>query len=84
MDEKRTEFLSIQDNVVPIDPQPLIPDIDTPNMSRRSGRVIGPPFMITLIGESSLTIFESHEDDSIGYYEEINDKDFEFWKEVMK
>ena len=37
---EKTEFPSIQDNVVPINPQPLIPDTDTPNMSRRSGRVI--------------------------------------------
>ena len=34
--------------------------------------------------ESSLTILESHEDDLIGYYEVINDKDSDFWKEAMK
>ena len=31
-----------------------------------------------------MTILESHEDDPTGYYEAINDKDFGFWKEVMK
>ena len=81
---KKSEFPSIQDNVVPIDPQPLIPDTDTPNMPRRSGRVIRPPVKLTLMGESSLTIPESHEDDPTGYYEAINDKDFNFWKEAMK
>ena len=81
---KKNEFHSIQDNVVPVDPQPLIHDIDTPNMSHRSGRVIRPPFKLTLMGESSLTIPESHEDDPISYYEVINDKDFNFWKEAMK
>ena len=44
------ESLSIQDNVVHIDPQSLIPDIDTPNMSRRSGRVIIPPVKLMLMG----------------------------------
>ena len=34
--------------------------------------------------ESSLTVQDSHEDDPIGYYEAINDKDFDFWKEAMK
>ena len=34
--------------------------------------------------ESSLTIPESHEDDPTSYYEAINDKDFDFWKEAMK
>ena len=84
MDEKRTEFLSIQDNVVPIDPQPLIPDIDTPNMPRHNGRVIRPFVMLTLMGESSLTIPEFHEDDPIGYYKAINNKDFRFRKKAMK
>ena len=78
MDEKRTEFPSIQDNVVHVDPQPLIPDTDTPNMSRRSGRIIRPLVMLKLMGESSLTILESYEDDPTGYYEAINDKDFKF------
>ena len=81
---EKTEFLSIQDNVVPIDPKPLIPDIDTPNMPRRSRRVIRPPVKLMLMGESSLTILESHEDDPTSYYEAINDKDFGFWKEAMK
>ena len=81
---KKIESLIIQDNVVPVDPQPLIPDSDTPNMSRHSGRVIRPPVKLMLMGESSLTVLNSHEDDSIGYYEAINDKDFGFWKEVMK
>ena len=36
------------------------------------------------MGESSLTILESHEDDPTSYYEVINDKDFDFWKEAMK
>ena len=31
-----------------------------------------------------MTIPESHEDDPIGYYEAINDKDFGFWKVAMK
>ena len=82
--KKRAEFPCIQDNVVLIDPQPLIPDTDTPNMYRRSGRAIRPPIMLTLMGESSLTILKSHEDDPISYYEAINDKDFRLWKEVMK
>ena len=37
---EKTEFPSIQDNVVLVDPLPLKPDTDTPNMPRRSGRVI--------------------------------------------
>ena len=45
---EKTEFPSIQDNVVPVDPQPLIPDTDTPNMPCRSGRVIRPPVKLTL------------------------------------
>ena len=49
-------------------------------MYGRSGRVIRPLVKLTLMGESSLTISESHEDDPTGYYEEINDKDFDFWK----
>ena len=81
---EKNEFPSIQDNVVPVDPQPLIPDIDTPNMPRHSGRVIRPPVKLTLMGESSLTIPESHEDDPTSYYEAINDKDFGFWIEAMK
>ena len=84
MDKKRNELPSIQDNVVPVDPQPLIHDIDTPNRPRRSGRVIRPPVMLTLMGESSLTIPESHEDDPTGHYEANNDKDLGFWKEAMK
>ena len=75
---KKTEFSSIQDNVVHVDPQPLILDTNTPNMSRCSGRVIRPPLKLTFMGESSLTILKSHEDDPIGYYEAINDKDFGF------
>ena len=81
---EKTEFLSIQDNVVHVDPQPLIPSTDTPNMPRRSRRVIRPLVKLTLIGESSLTIPESHEDDTTSYYEAINDKDFSFWKKAMK
>ena len=77
---EKTKFSSIKDNVVFVDPQPLIPDTDTPNMPRRSGRVIRSPVKLTLIGESSLTIPESHEDDPTSYYEAINDKDFNFWK----
>ena len=84
MDEKKIESLIIQDNVVPVDPQPLILDSDTSNMSRRSGRVIRPSVKLMLMGESSLTVLNSHEDDPIGYYEAINDKDFDFWKEAMK
>ena len=53
-------------------------------MSRRSGRVITPPMKLKLMGESSLTIQESHEDDRTSYYEVINDKSSDFWKEVMK
>ena len=53
-------------------------------MSRHSVRVIRPPVMLTLMGESSLAILNSHEDDPTCYYEAINDKDFGFWKEVMK
>ena len=71
---EKIEFPSIQDNV-PIDPQPLIPDTDTPNIPRCSGRVIRPLVKLTLMGESSLTIPESHEDDPTSYYEAINDKD---------
>ena len=52
--------------------------IDTLNMPRRSRRVIRPPVKLALMGESSLTILESHEDDPTGYYEAINDKDFGF------
>ena len=53
-------------------------------MPRRSGRVIRPLVKLTLMGESSLTILESHEDDPTSYYKQINDKDFSFWKEVVK
>ena len=79
---EKIEFPSIQDNVVLVDPQPLIPDIDTPNMSRRSGRVIRPLVKLTLMGESSLTISESHEDDPTSYYEASNEKDFGFGKRL--
>ena len=78
---EKTEFPSILDNVIPVDPPPLIPDIDIPNMPRRSGRVIRPPVKLTLMGESSLTIPESHEDNPTSSYEAFNDKDFDFWKE---
>ena len=53
-------------------------------MPCRSGRVIRPPIKLMLMGESSLTIIESHEDDPTYYYEAINDKDFGFSKEAMK
>ena len=53
-------------------------------MSRRSGRVIRPHVKLTLMGESFLTILESHEDDPTGYCEAINDKDSNFLKEAMK
>ena len=79
---EKIEFPSIQDNVVPVDPQPPIPDIDTPNMPRCSGRVIRSPVKLTLMGESSLTILESHEDDPTSYYEVINDKDSYFGKRL--
>ena len=46
-----TEFPIIQDNVVPVDPQPVISDTGTPNMSCRSGRVIRPHVMLTLMGD---------------------------------
>ena len=36
------------------------------------------------MGESSLIVFDLHEDDPSGYYEAINDKDSNFWKEAMK
>ena len=75
---KKTEFPTIQDNVVHVDPQRLILDTNTPNMSRCSGRVIRPLLKLTLMGESSLTIPKSHKDDLTGYYEAINDKDFGF------
>ena len=35
---EKTEFPIIQDNVVHVDPRPLILDTDTPNIPRRSGR----------------------------------------------
>ena len=53
-------------------------------MPRRSGRVIRTHVKLTLMGESYLAISESHEDDPIGYYKEISDKDFGFWKKAMK
>ena len=53
---EKTKFPSIQDNVVLVDPQPLILDTDKPNMPRRSGKIIRPPVKLTLMGESSLTI----------------------------
>ena len=53
-------------------------------MPRRSGRVTRLPVKLTLMGESSLTIPESHEDDPTGYNEAIDDKDFSFLKEAMK
>ena len=53
-------------------------------MPLHRGRVIRPPVKLTLMGESSLIISESHEDDPTSYYEAINDKDFSFWKETMK
>ena len=81
---EKTEFPRIQDNVVHVDPQPLIPDTNIPNMPRRSGRVIRPPVKLTLMRESSLTIQKSHEDDPTSYYEAIDDKDYDFWKEAMK
>ena len=87
---EKTEFPSIQDNVVPVDSQLLDLDTDIPNMPHHSGRVIRLPIkltlfpLFTLMRELSLEIPESHEDDPIGYYEAINDKDFEFWKKAMK
>ena len=47
---EKTKFPSIQDNFVPIDPQPLILDTDTPNMPCRSGRVIRPLIKLMLMG----------------------------------
>ena len=82
--KEKTEFHSIQDNVVPLDPQPLILDTDTPNMPGCSGKVTRQFVKLSLMGESSLTILESHEDDPIGYYKAINDKDFGFWIKAMK
>ena len=70
--------------LLPIDLQPLIPNIDSLNMSRCSGRVIKAHVKLTLIGESSFTIPDSHEDDPIANYEAINDKDSKFWKDAMK
>ena len=81
---ENTESPSIQDNVILVDPQPLIPDTDTPNMFSRGERVIRPSVKLTWVVESSLTILESYEDDPTSYYEAINDKDFDFWKEAMK
>ena len=76
---KKTEFPSIQDNVIPVDSQPLISDIDTPIILHRIG-----PVKLTLMGESSLTLLDSHKDDPTGYYKAINDKDSNFWKEAKK
>ena len=42
-------------------------------MPHHSGRVIRPLFKLTLMGESSLTIIESHEDDPIGSNKAISD-----------
>ena len=53
-------------------------------MHRHSGRVIRPPVKLILMGESSLTVLDSHDDDLTGYYEAINDKDSNFWKEAIK
>ena len=53
-------------------------------MLGRSRKVIRPLVKLTLMGESSLTISKSHEDDPTCYYKEINDKDFGFWKKAMK
>ena len=36
------------------------------------------PIKLELMGEPSLTVPKSHEDDPTGYYEAINDKDFDF------
>ena len=80
----KIEFTSIQDNVVLVDPQPLIPDTNTSNMPGRIGRVIRPLVKLMLMGESSLTISKSHEEDPTCYYKAINDKDFGFWKKTMK
>ena len=79
---EKTEFPSIQDNIVHVDPQPLIPYIDTPNMPRSSRRVIRPLVKPMLMGESSVTISESQEDDPTCYYKAINDKDFCFGKRL--
>ena len=81
---KKTESPSIQDNVVPIDPQPLILGTDTLNMPRLSGRAIRPPVKLTLMGESSLTVPKSHQNDPTGYYEAINNKDSKFWEKATK
>ena len=40
---EKIESHRIQDNVVHVDPQPLILDTNTPNMSCCCGRVIRPP-----------------------------------------
>ena len=53
-------------------------------MSRCSGKVIRRLVKLTLMGELFLTVSDSHADDLVVYYEEINDKDFGFWKEAMK
>ena len=53
-------------------------------MPGHSGRVIRPPIKLTLMGESSLTVSESCDDDPTCYYEAINDKDFDFWKKAMR
>ena len=81
---EKTKSPIIQDNVVLDDPQPLIHDTNTLNKPRRCGRVIRPHVKLTLMGKSYLTTQESHKDDPTGYYEAINDKDSDFWKEAMK
>ena len=81
---EKIESPSNQDNVVHIDPQPIIPDIDTLIMHHRSRRVIRSPVMLTLMGKSSLIVLESHEGDPTYYYKTINEKDSNFRKEAMK
>ena len=80
---KKTKSPSIQDNVILVDPQPLTPDINTPNMPCHNGTIIRPPVKLTLMVESSLKFLESHEDDHTNYYETINDKDSSFWEDAM-
>ena len=79
---EKTKFPSIQDKVVPIDPQPLIPDTDTPNMPRHSERVIRPPVKLTLMGESSLTISKSREDDPTGTTKQLRIRILVFGKRL--
>ena len=42
------------------------------------GLVIRAHVKLTLMGESSLTVLELHEDDPTGYDKAIDDKDFSF------